>query len=321
MINELKNLIRALLKESDSRPSSGLGIVLTRWGGLSPIPTTGGPEGRGLYAFIHGKVEPFLAGSTDPEGISSGTSRPSRAALGRVSRRPAGDRDPSLALRYFRYDGPIYTHFNLHDEEPVGDGHVGSWYLTTARELREYVFGKKFVDDFKASAASFNDDRAAQGLPRKRFLPTDWGTKFTKDDFEVFIPARGGKFLPYEKDPRKATEFGEELPDRRARLPMKAKLARDDEIQNREATRKLDNYYSSKAAADRDFGTDWAEKARIEKEEMRALWDRGRVRGRYTDFENFEEFAAWMREKKLDANARRDEYQASILNKKEKLKK
>jgi hypothetical protein len=102
---------------------------------------------------------------------------------------------------------------------------------------------------------------------------------------------------------------------------MKAKLARDDEIQNREATRKLDNYYSSKAAADRDFGTDWAEKARIEKEEMRALWDRGRVRGRYTDFENFEEFAAWMREKKLDANARRDEYQASILNKKEKLKK
>jgi len=319
MINELKNLIRALLNESSSRPDSGPGIVLSRWGGLSPIPTTGGPERRGLYAFIHGKVEPFLAGSTDPEGISSGTSRPSRYALGRVSRRPAGDRDPSLALRYFRYDGPIYTHFNLHDEEPVGEGQVGDWYLTTARELREYVFGKKFVDDFKASAASFNADQAASGRPRKRFLPVSSKGSFSKDDFEVFIPARGGKFLPYEDDPRRDAEFGEELPDRRTRLPMKAKLDRDDQNANREAERKNNKYFSSIPA--RSFGTDWAEKARIEKEEMLALWDRGRARGRYTDFENFEEFAAWMREKKIDANARRDEYRASILNKKEKLKK
>jgi len=301
------------------RPDSGPGIVLTRYGGLSPVPTLGGPEGRGLYAFIHGRVELFLAGSTDPEGISSGTSRPSRAALARASRRPIGDRNPSLGLRYFRYDGPIYTHFNLHDEEPVGDGHVGDWYLTTARELREYVFGKKFVDDFKASAASFNADQAASGRPRKRFLPVNSKGSFSKDDFEVFIPAHGGKFLPYKDDPRRDVEPRESLPYRPRRLSMKAKLARSDEIENREAARKNNKYLSSIPA--RDFKTDWAEKARIEKEVMRALWDRGRARGRYTDFENFEEFAAWMREKKLEANARRDEYQASILNKKEKSKK
>ena len=320
MIQELRKLIKALVNESSSRPDSGPGIVLSRWGGLSPIRTTGGPESRGLYAFIHGKVEPFLAGSTDPEGISSGTGRPSRYALGRVSRRPAGDRDPSLALRYFRYDGPIYTHFNLHDEEPAGEGQVGDWYLTTARELREYVFGKKFVDDFKASAATFNDDTAAAGRPRKRFLPVSSKGSFSKDDFEVFIPARGGKFLPYEKDPRREAEFGEELPDRRTRLPMKAKLDRDDQNAEREAERKNSKYLSSTQAT-RSFGPDWAEKARIEGEELRALWDRGRDRGRYADFENFEEFAAWMREKKLDAKLRRDEYQASILNKTEKLKK
>ena len=321
MLNELRNLIRALINESDSRPTSGPGIVLTRYGGLSPVPTTGGPERRGLYAFIHGKIEPFLAGSTDSEGITD-HERPSRSTLAAASRRPAGDRDPSLGLRYFRYDGPIYTHFNIHDEpddEDRSSGAVGHWYRTTARELREYVFGKKYVDDFKSAAESFNDDIKQRGLPRKRFLPANWKTKFSKDDFEVFIPARGGKFLPYEKDPRMNVDPGEELPDRRARLPMSAKIARGEEISNREAERKYANYFS-KTLEPEDAEPKYAKAARQEQEEFKALWDRGRARGRYKNFDSFEEFAAWMHEKKYDAKFRADAYQADILNKKEQLK-
>ena len=298
-----------LIKESSSRPTSGPGIVLTRYGGLSPVYTEGAPESRGLYAFIHGKLEPHLVGSTDSHGITSGTGRPSRLHMAIANRRPKGDREPSLGLRYFRYDGPIYSHFNIHHDSKNENG----WYLTTARELREYVFGKQFVEEFKASAKKYNDSVRQNGYSHKQYLPKDM-PKMSKDIFEVFIPARGGKILPYENDPRKIQNDSDEFPDI-GRSSMKAKLARAQATQDRVEDEK---FHKSNSIIRYPESISFEEKREKEKEEIFAIWERGRARGRYKEFENFEEFYNWMIEKNLDAKERKSAYQSDILRKKEK---
>jgi hypothetical protein len=317
MLHELRNLIKLILNESSSRVGSGPGIVLTRMGGLSPVPTSMSPEPRGLYAFIHGKIEPFMVGSTDSRGITD-DERPSRGALNRASHRPVGDRDPSLGLRYFRYDGPIWTHFDLHGGEPAAvEGVRGPWFRTTARELREYIFGKKHVEDFKVDAGRYNDEMKERGKEPKRFLPSQWKNHFSKDDFEVFIPARGGKFMPYEDDPRRRVSLEDELPERR-RSSMKAKIARSKEIMDREEEKKQDWFYKTTSPFAKDAPPSWQEREKKENEEIRAIWDRGQARGRYKEFENFEEFLTWMKEKKREAKLKSDEYQHQIEKKKEK---
>jgi hypothetical protein len=237
----------SLLSEGRRSYVNGPGIVVVRWGGWSPRPTGGGPEKRGLWAFIYPYIETFLAGATDSEGIVSESDdhddddydddddaeigepsrpRPSRLELGMSNKRPSGQRDPSLGLRYTRYVGPIYTRFNM------GQKNNEEWTKTTADELRKYIFGKSYTEEFTSRAKSEKKPDEHMFYNSK-----NWNANSGRDLYEVFIPDRGGKFLPYEDDPRSSSEEREELPDvklgRKPGEPRRSKLLKRQEDQDR----------------------------------------------------------------------------------------
>jgi hypothetical protein len=190
----LRQLIREeVLAEAPSIDSyrKGPGIVVSRLGGWSHVPQEQGtaPTRSGLWAFIFPHFEPFLVGSTDHAGITSGTKRPSRYELMKSNKRA----DPSLALKHARYVGSLYTRLARvpgAEEDPENPG----WALVDADSLRKYVNGR-YANDLFASATT--------PTMRKNF----WGDKqtpkaidlkainFSKDEYEVFIPRGEGRFI------------------------------------------------------------------------------------------------------------------------------
>ena len=195
-ISEFRTIIteeieKVLESQSAKRHREGPGIVLSRLGGWSAKKQEKGtaPENKGVWAFIYPHFESFLVGSTDDEGNVSGTARPSRYEL--MKKNKGKNRNPSFALRKTRYSGPIYTHFEVPDAEEVN-----GWFLTDADSLRKYVFGRERADRYSYSAKQHKKERGGSSSfqPLKRTeIP-----RYSKDDYEVFIPATGGQYSNFE---------------------------------------------------------------------------------------------------------------------------
>lgn len=182
--SKLRKIARDAINEiSDKGPhTGGPGIVLSRLGGLSSLRQDGAPARRGVWAFIWPYFEPFLVGSTDHRGIV-GDGGKSRYELMKLNR----GEDPSLSLRKSRYIGNLWTRLQV----PQFEDKVEGWRLVGADSLREYVFGKLRADEFSAQMRrEKSQGNFAKVPPRREDMP-----RMSKDAFEVFVPAGGGKFV------------------------------------------------------------------------------------------------------------------------------
>jgi len=189
--SHLRSLIRAqIISEIASTENyrKGPGIVVTRLGGWSSVPQEKGTApGPGVWAFIFPHFEPFLVGSTDSSGIVSGTRR-SRYELMKANKRA----DPSLSLKRARYVGSLYTRIpNVPGAEidPTAPG----WARVDADNLRKYVHGRYENDRFASAAAP--DKRKMFWGDKETPSYKDIKSKFSKDEYEVFIPKGEGRFI------------------------------------------------------------------------------------------------------------------------------
>lgn len=187
-------LNKKLTKKASREYLKGPGIVLSRLGGWSPKKQAPGsaPENSGTWAFIFPHFEPFLVGSTDEVGITNGD-RPSRYQLMKDNQKKT-KRDPSLAMRRARYTGPIYCRLNIPGCKYEEDN---GWCLTDADTLRKYVFGRQRVEDYAAEARRHQRENSRH--PKYRPLKRTDMPRYSKDHYEVFIPATGGKFSPFNE--------------------------------------------------------------------------------------------------------------------------
>jgi hypothetical protein len=182
--SKLRKITRDAINEiSDKGPHTrGPGIVLSRLGGLSSLRQDDAPTRRGVWAFIWPYFEPFLVGSTDHRGIV-GDGGKSRYELMKLNR----GEDPSLSLRKSRYIGNLWTRLPV----PQFEDEVEGWRLVDADSLREYAFGKLRADEFSAQMRrEKSQGNFAKVPPRREDMP-----RMSKDSFEVFVPAGGGKFV------------------------------------------------------------------------------------------------------------------------------
>ena len=148
-------------------------VSFARVGGLSSVkykPKVGDrfqaggfhtpPVRNGIFAFTWPYIEPFLVGWKLREG-------------------------ERMRLRRFDYEGPIYAHI-----KPKGlhRSPIGSWYLMETADLRQALTetrhqGRKTLQE---QSEMYRPD----GAPRSQPFTGDPLQFFTKDDLEVFIPAR-----------------------------------------------------------------------------------------------------------------------------------
>lgn len=169
-------------RRTGSIPYKGPGMILSRLGGWSPTKQTSdmAPESKGTWAFIWPFFEPFLVSSTDSYGPTDDESS-NRFSLMKENKR----NNPSLALKKIRYEGPIYTRLRV-----PGAKIIGAWALTNTRDLKKYTFGRFKVEEFGIAAQSHRD----QYGHRPDYKPLRHMKRYSKDHYEVFIPANQGKF-------------------------------------------------------------------------------------------------------------------------------
>ncbi len=154
--------LRQMIKEA--RRKKGRGIKLVRVGGLSPIRQAKGtaPENKGVWAFIWPYVEPFLLGSTGPEGVHPGEGKTRYDQMKREG------------LRRFVHKGVLYTRINV-----PGSVEINGWFKTDSSTLEAFM-KKHFANTTKAMRQHHNVDINLQGM-------NPWSL-YSKDEFEVFVP-------------------------------------------------------------------------------------------------------------------------------------
>lgn len=139
------------------------GIKLIRVGGLSPVKQARGtvPERYGIWAFIWPYAEPFLLGSTGPEGI---THDDDKSRWGQLQRD---------GWTKFVQSGPLYTRLDV-----PGSHEVKGWYYTDGPTLDTYM---------KKVFAQVHKHERQQGVsPQQNLSNPHRG--YSKDVFEVFVP-------------------------------------------------------------------------------------------------------------------------------------
>ena len=178
-LSSLRMIEEPLHRVSSRTRRSRKGITLARVGGLSPVRqrrNPKAPEKRGIYAFIWPNIEPFLLGSTDPEGIVKGEDEKSQSIQKRPSRfdQFVEGVEP---LRKFRYEGLLWTRLN--PGAKALDKRKG-WHLVDAGELSKLA---------KRQMARQMGDALGQGHPY------NYKRLYTGEHWEVFVPARRGKIF------------------------------------------------------------------------------------------------------------------------------
>ncbi len=158
MLIRLRDL-RSLINEAIAR---NRGVKLVRVGGLSPVSQKKGtaPENSGVWAFIWPYVEPFLLGSTGPEGAHPGEGKSRYDQMKREG------------LTKFIHSSVIYTHLHV----PTAQN-INGWWRTDGDSLAAYLT-KHFANTHKGARQS------GHGLT---FGQNPW-TIYDKDEFEVFVP-------------------------------------------------------------------------------------------------------------------------------------
>lgn len=144
------------------------GIHLVRVGGLSPIKQSKGsaPERYGVWAFIYPYVEPFLLGSTNPEGIHKpGDQERGNTRYHQMKRE---------GLKHFNHKGVLYTRIAI-----PGVEQTNGWFKTDADTLSKYM-GKHYVE-------AWANLRKSNQKPSYPLGANPWQI-YSKDEFEVFIP-------------------------------------------------------------------------------------------------------------------------------------
>jgi len=153
--------LRSLLQEVDN---GGPGVKLVRVGGLSPVKQARGtaPERWGVWAFIWPYVEPFLLGSTGPEGAHPGEGKTRYQQMQREG------------FKRFVHRGRLYARL------PVpGAPEVNGWYLTDGVALASYL-SKHFAITTRDMRKDHYHGLSPQGM-------NPWSL-YSKDEFEVFVP-------------------------------------------------------------------------------------------------------------------------------------
>jgi hypothetical protein len=134
-------------------PSQGT-LILARVGGLNSRPPTGkggfhAPPETGYYAFLWPMIEPFLLGSNPVSGNfeelaeehSSPRSLDNRRERLKAKGRPGVvtrlDQLKHEGLRKFRYQGFLWTHFDLGPR--AVRGRVNSWFLVHSSDLLRWA--------------------------------------------------------------------------------------------------------------------------------------------------------------------------------------
>lgn len=157
--------LRIVIDEAVNSPS---GIKLIRVGGLSPVKQKPGtaPENRGVWAFIWPYAEPFLLGSTGPEGRA----KPGKSRWDQLQRE---------GWTRFVHSGRIYTHLPV-----TGAPLVKDWYMTDGETLASYM-----TKNFAATVRAVRQDYRKNGwnIPAKPILANPF-RGYSKDEFEVFVP-------------------------------------------------------------------------------------------------------------------------------------
>lgn len=172
-IKELRSIVKEELNESRTervKRGSGPGIKLIRVGGLSPVrqKSKEAPERYGVWAFIWPYSEPFLLGSTGPEGI---THKPGHTRWDQLQRE---------GWTRFVHNGPLYTILPI-----PGAKEVDGWYLTDGSSLAAYM-SKHYANTVKSMRKSWREQGVenTEVILKKR---NPWSL-YSKDEFEVFVP-------------------------------------------------------------------------------------------------------------------------------------
>ena len=157
----------------ESARGDGHGILLARVGGLSPGRQThdAAPVRHGVWAFIWPHIDPFLLGSTGPEGL----------------RRPGAERSVRMTqlkregLRKFKHQGELWTLL------PIPTSVIrGRWRRTTGVQLAAYL--RKYhaietgqaLEEVHTKGSPIGSDRFPHGADPKNV--------FGHGQFEVFVP-------------------------------------------------------------------------------------------------------------------------------------
>lgn len=139
------------------------GIRLVRVGGLSPVKQTNdaAPEKKGVWAFIWTMHDVFFLGSTNPEGVSSKSTR--------------YDQLKREGWRKFIHSDELYTRIKVPGSEISSNGF---WYKTNGIALAKYM-PKHYANTLKSLRKESKDFRHSKMNP--------WNY-YSKDNFEVFVP-------------------------------------------------------------------------------------------------------------------------------------
>lgn len=165
----------------------GKGLKFTRYGGLTPRKqkNKSAPTKRGLWAFVYPYFDWwFLSGKFSHIEGRFKKNYPEQSSK-------VKDVINNNLLKHFFYDGPIYTKINV-----PGSVEQDNWYLTTTKELSDYlpkVFSQdtalsreiftKDLNDKKVSDIDHEKDAAVKRSPYK------YG-HISTDHYEVFIPSK-----------------------------------------------------------------------------------------------------------------------------------